>query len=93
MLGPLAVLLAAYEARSEANAFDSRTGWRRRSRSSNRTPRSARGAHALRAVARDQAQGLCGLQHALVEAVAAPDGAVALAGDDDRPSTGGGAAT
>jgi DNA helicase II / ATP-dependent DNA helicase PcrA len=32
----------------------------------------------------DEAQDLCGLQHALVEVLAAPDGAVTLAGDDDQ---------
>jgi DNA helicase-2/ATP-dependent DNA helicase PcrA len=86
LLGPLAALLAAYETRCrEANAFDFtdllaaplalfqqdaavREGLRTR----------------FRALLVDEAQDLCGLQHALVEALAAPDGAVTLAGDDDQ---------
>jgi DNA helicase-2/ATP-dependent DNA helicase PcrA len=85
-LGPLPALLAAYETRCrEANAFDFadllaaplalfhqdaavREGLRTR----------------FRALLVDEAQDLCGLQHALVEALAAPDGAVTLAGDDDQ---------
>jgi DNA helicase-2/ATP-dependent DNA helicase PcrA len=84
--GPLATLLAAYEARCrEANALDFtdllagplsvfhldsavRERLRRR----------------FRAVLVDEAQDLCALQHALVEALAAPDGAVTFAGDDDQ---------
>jgi len=38
----------------------------------------------FRAVLVDEAQDLCALQHALIEALAAPDGAVTLAGDDDQ---------
>jgi UvrD-like helicase family protein len=33
---------------------------------------------------RSEAQDLCALQHALIEALAAPDGAATLAGDDDQ---------
>ena len=84
--GPLATLLAAYEARCrEVNGFDFtdllasplslfqqdpvvRERLRRR----------------FRAVLVDEAQDLCALQHALVEALAAPDGAVTFAGDDDQ---------
>ena len=38
----------------------------------------------FQAVLVDEAQDLCALQHALIEALAAPDGAVTLAGDDDQ---------
>src|SRR5439155_19206978 len=38
----------------------------------------------FRAVLVDEAQDLCALQHALIEGLAAPDGAVTLAGDDDQ---------
>ena len=38
----------------------------------------------FRAVLVDEAQDLCALQHALIEALAAPDGALTLAGDDDQ---------
>jgi ATP-dependent DNA helicase UvrD/PcrA len=83
---PLAALLLAYETRCrDANAFDFtdllasplalfqqdpaiREGLRRR----------------FRAVLVDEAQDLCALQHALVEGLAAPDGTVTLAGDDDQ---------
>ena len=84
--GPLATLLAAYEARCrEVNAFDftdllaapltlfdQDPAVRERLRSR------------FRALLVDEAQDLCALQHALVEALAAPDGAVTFAGDDDQ---------
>ena len=38
----------------------------------------------FRAVLVDEAQDLCALQHALIEALTAPDGALTLAGDDDQ---------
>jgi len=85
-LGPLATLVAAYETRCRAaNGFDFAdllasplalfhqdpvVGERLRRR--------------FRAVLVDEAQDLCALQHALVEALAAPDGAVTMAGDDDQ---------
>ena len=83
---PLATLLAAYEARCrEVNAFDftdllaspltlfdQDPSVRERLRSR------------FRALLIDEAQDLCALQHALVEALAAPDGAVTFAGDDDQ---------
>ena len=83
---PMTALLAAYETRCQAaNGFDFvdlltaplalvhrdaalRTGLRRR----------------FQAVLVDEAQDLCALQHALVETLAAPAGAVTFAGDDDQ---------
>ncbi len=38
----------------------------------------------FQAVLVDEAQDLCALQHALIEALTAPDGALTLAGDDDQ---------
>src|SRR5439155_1953001 len=83
---PLAALRVAYEARCrEANAFDSLDLLAEPLTLFAREPsvRAALRAR-FRAVLVDEAQDLCALQHALIEALAAPDGAVTLAGDDDQ---------
>src|SRR5262249_60058693 len=84
--GPSAVLLAAYEARcGAANAFDftdllASPVALLQLESALREALRAR----FRAVLVDEAQDLCALQHALVETLAAPDGAITFAGDDDQ---------
>jgi ATP-dependent DNA helicase UvrD/PcrA len=85
-LGPLAALLAAYETRCrEANAFDFADLLAAPLALFHQDPAVREGLRTrFRAVVVDEAQDLCGLQHALVEALAAPDGAVTLAGDDDQ---------
>ncbi len=83
---PITALRVAYESRCrEANAFDfldllaePLTLFAREP-----TVRAALRTR-FRAVLVDEAQDLCALQHALIEALAAPDGAVTLAGDDDQ---------
>jgi DNA helicase-2/ATP-dependent DNA helicase PcrA len=83
---PLATLGAAYEARCrEANAFDFLDLLAEPLALFAREP-AVRTTLRTRfvAVLVDEAQDLCALQHALVEALAAPDGAVTLAGDDDQ---------
>ena len=83
---PITALRVAYEARCrQANAFDfldllaePLTLFAREP-----TVRAALRTR-FRAVLVDEAQDLCALQHALIEALAAPDGAVTLAGDDDQ---------
>jgi DNA helicase-2/ATP-dependent DNA helicase PcrA len=83
---PLVALRAAYEARCrEANAFDFLDLLAEPLALFAREP-AVRAALRARfhAVLVDEAQDLCALQHALVEALAAPDGAVTLAGDDDQ---------
>jgi ATP-dependent DNA helicase UvrD/PcrA len=84
--GPLAELLAGYEARCrETNAFDFTDLLAAPLALFHRDPAIREGLRArFRALLVDEAQDLCGLQHALVEALAAPDGAVTLAGDDDQ---------
>jgi DNA helicase II / ATP-dependent DNA helicase PcrA len=84
--GPLATLLSAYEARCrEANALDFTDLLALPLRLFNRDPVvGERLRRRFRAVLVDEAQDLCALQHALVEALAAPDGAVTFAGDDDQ---------
>jgi DNA helicase-2/ATP-dependent DNA helicase PcrA len=83
---PVATLRVAYEARCrEANAFDFLDLLVEPLALFAREPavRAALRAR-FRAVLVDEAQDLCALQHALVEALAAPDGALTLAGDDDQ---------
>src|SRR5436309_772605 len=83
---PLAALRVAYEARCrEANAFDFLDLLAEPLTLFAREP-SVRAALRARfqAVLVDEAQDLCALQHALIEALAAPDGAVTLAGDHDQ---------
>jgi DNA helicase-2/ATP-dependent DNA helicase PcrA len=83
---PVAALRVAYEARCrEANAFDFLDLLVEPLRLFVREPgvRAALRAR-FQAVLVDEAQDLCALQHALIEALAAPDGAVTLAGDDDQ---------
>jgi DNA helicase-2/ATP-dependent DNA helicase PcrA len=83
---PIVALRAAYEVRCrEANAFDFLDLLTEPLALFAREP-AVRGAlrARFRAVLVDEAQDLCALQHALVEAVAAPDGALTLAGDDDQ---------
>jgi DNA helicase-2/ATP-dependent DNA helicase PcrA len=83
---PTATLRAAYETRCrEANAFDFLDLLVEPLALFARVPavRAALRAR-FRAVLVDEAQDLCALQHALVEALAAPDGALTLAGDDDQ---------
>jgi DNA helicase-2/ATP-dependent DNA helicase PcrA len=82
----IGALRLAYEARSrEANAFDfldllvEPLGLFAREP----TVRTALRAR-FQAVLVDEAQDLCALQHTLIETLAAPDGAVTLAGDDDQ---------
>ena len=84
--GPLATLLAAYETRCrEANAFDFTDLLASPLSLFHRDPVVCeRLRRRFRAVLVDEAQDLCALQHALVEALAAPDGAVTFAGDDDQ---------
>jgi DNA helicase-2/ATP-dependent DNA helicase PcrA len=84
--GPLATLLAAYETRlREANAFDFTDLLAAPLALFERDPAvRERLRRRFRAVLVDEAQDLCALQHALVEALAAPDGAVTFAGDDDQ---------
>ncbi len=86
LLDPLAALLAAYESRCrEANAFDFADLLAAPLALFQLDPAVREGLRArFRALLVDEAQDLCGLQHALVEALAAPDGAVTLAGDDDQ---------
>ncbi len=83
---PIAALRVAYEARCrEANAFDFLDLLAEPLGLFAREPavRAALRAR-FQAVLVDEAQDLCALQHALIEALAAPDGAVTLAGDDDQ---------
>jgi DNA helicase II / ATP-dependent DNA helicase PcrA len=83
---PIAALRVAYEARCrQANAFDFLDLLAEPLALFGREP-SVRVAlrTRFRAVLVDEAQDLCALQHALIEALAAPDGAVTLAGDDDQ---------
>jgi DNA helicase-2/ATP-dependent DNA helicase PcrA len=83
---PIAALRATYEARCrEANAFDFLDLLAEPLALFAREPavRAALRAR-VQALLVDEAQDLCGLQHALVEALAAPDGVVTLAGDDDQ---------
>jgi DNA helicase-2/ATP-dependent DNA helicase PcrA len=84
--GPLATLLAAYETRlREANAFDFTDLLAAPLALFERDPAvRERLRRRFRAVLVDEAQDLCALQHALVEALAAPAGAVTFAGDDDQ---------
>jgi DNA helicase-2/ATP-dependent DNA helicase PcrA len=84
--GPLATLLPAYETRCrEANAFDFADLLAAPLALFERDPAiRERLRRRFRAVLVDEAQDLCALQHALVEALAAPDGAVTFAGDDDQ---------
>ena len=81
-LGPLAALLAAYETRCrEANAFDFTDLLAAPLALFHQDPAVRAGLRTrFRALLVDEAQDLCGLQHALVEALAAPDGAVTFAG-------------
>ncbi|MGH7357926.1 MAG: ATP-dependent helicase [Candidatus Rokuibacteriota bacterium] len=83
---PLATLLAAYEARCrEVNAFDFTDLLAAPLTLFDQDPAvRARLRSRFRALLVDEAQDLCALQHALVEALAAPDGAVTFAGDDDQ---------
>jgi DNA helicase-2/ATP-dependent DNA helicase PcrA len=83
---PLAALLAAYEARCrEANAFDFTDLLVSPLTLFDQDPAVLAGLRTrFRALLVDEAQDLCALQHALVEALAAPDGAVTFAGDDDQ---------
>jgi hypothetical protein len=83
---PIATLRVAYETRCrQANAFDFVDLLTEPLTLLAREP-SVRGAlrTRFRAVLVDEAQDLCALQHALIEALAAPDGALTLAGDDDQ---------
>ena len=83
---PIAALRVAYEARCrQANAFDFLDLLAEPLTLLTREPtvRAAMRAR-FRAVLVDEAQDLCALQHALIEALAAPDGALTLAGDDDQ---------
>jgi DNA helicase-2/ATP-dependent DNA helicase PcrA len=84
--GPLATLLAAYETRCrEANGFDFADLLAAPLSVFHLEPvLQERLRRRFRAVLVDEAQDLCALQHALVEALAAPDGAVTFAGDDDQ---------
>jgi DNA helicase-2/ATP-dependent DNA helicase PcrA len=84
--GPLATLLAAYETRCQAaNGFDFVDLLTAPLALVHRDPARRTGLRCrFRAVLVDEAQDLCALQHALVEALAAPDGAVTFAGDDDQ---------
>jgi DNA helicase-2/ATP-dependent DNA helicase PcrA len=86
LAGPLQALLAAYETRCrEANAFDFTDLLASPLALLHREPALREGLRArFRAVLVDEAQDLCALQHALVETLAAPDGAVTFAGDDDQ---------
>jgi DNA helicase-2/ATP-dependent DNA helicase PcrA len=86
LAGPLATLLAAYETRArEANAFDFTDLLASPLALVQRDPAVRDGLRArFRAVIVDEAQDLCALQHALVDTLAAPDGAVTFAGDDDQ---------
>jgi DNA helicase-2/ATP-dependent DNA helicase PcrA len=83
---PIAALRAAYEARCrQANAFDFLDLLAEPLALLTREPTVQAALRArFRAVLVDEAQDLCALQHALIEALAAPDGAVTLAGDDDQ---------
>jgi DNA helicase-2/ATP-dependent DNA helicase PcrA len=80
--GPLAALLTAYETRcGEANGFDFADLLAVPLRLFHLEPvLQARLRRRFRAVLGDEAQDLCALQHALVEALAAPGGAVTFAG-------------
>ncbi len=83
---PIATLRVAYETRCrQANAFDFLDLLTEPLTLFAREP-TVRAALRIRfrAVLVDEAQDLCALQHALIEALAAPDGAVTLAGDDDQ---------
>ena len=83
---PIAALRVAYEARCrQANALDFLDLLTEPLTLFTREPavRAALRAR-FRAVLVDEVQDLCALQHALIEALAAPDGAVTLAGDDDQ---------
>ena len=83
---PITALRVAYEARCrEANAFDflDLLAEPLELFAHDPTVRAALRAR-FQAVLVDEAQDLCALQHALIEALAAPDGAVTLAGDDDQ---------
>ena len=83
---PITALRVAYEARCrEANAFDflDLLAEPLALFAHDPTVRAALRAR-FQAVLVDEAQDLCALQHALIEALAAPDGAVTLAGDDDQ---------
>ena len=84
--GPVATLLAAYEARCrEVNAFDFTDLLASPLTLFDQDPAVRERLRArFRALLVDEAQDLCALQHALVEALAAPDGAVTFAGDDDQ---------
>ena len=83
---PIAALRVAYEARCrQANAFDFLDLLAEPLALFAREPTVQAALRArFRAVLVDEAQDLCALQHALIEALAAPDGAVTLAGDDDQ---------
>jgi DNA helicase-2/ATP-dependent DNA helicase PcrA len=83
---PVVALRTAYEARCrEANAFDFLDLLAEPLALFAREPTVLAALRArFQAVLVDEAQDLCALQHALVEALAAPDGAVSLAGDDDQ---------
>jgi DNA helicase-2/ATP-dependent DNA helicase PcrA len=83
---PITALRVAYETRCrEANAFDflDLLAEPLELFAYDPTVRAALRAR-FQAVLVDEAQDLCALQHALIEALAAPDGAVTLAGDDDQ---------
>ena len=83
---PMTALLAAYETRCQAaNGFDFVDLLTAPLALVHRDPARRTGLRCrFRAVLVDEAQDLCALQHALVEALAAPDGAVTFAGDDDQ---------
>src|SRR4029453_16904294 len=82
----LATLLAAYETRCrEVNAFDFTDLLAAPLTLFDQDPAVRERLRArFRAPLVDEAQDLCALQHALVEALAAPDGAVTFGGDDDQ---------
>ena len=83
---PIAALRVAYEARCrQANAFDFLDLLAEPLALLTREPTVQGAMRArFRAVLVDEAQDLCALQHALIEALTAPDGALTLAGDDDQ---------
>jgi DNA helicase-2/ATP-dependent DNA helicase PcrA len=86
LAGPVATLLTAYETRCrEVNAFDFTDLLASPLALFHREPALRDGLRArFGAVLVDEAQDLCALQHALVETLAAPAGAVTFAGDDDQ---------
>jgi DNA helicase-2/ATP-dependent DNA helicase PcrA len=84
--GTITALLAAYETRCQAaNGFDFVDLLTSPLALVHRDPALCTALRSrFRAVLVDEAQDLCALQHALVEALVAPDGAVTFAGDDDQ---------